>query len=116
MERTSLRITPFGGKASAYTVYTVRGKGDRNARDYTNQAHSFRRTAKAAPARASPAERAVAAAGACRRSDDRRRIGGIRRAVEGDGGEDRRVPGADGRHARIQDNLRHRAICRGERV
>src|SRR5271168_2251147 len=103
MGRTSLRITPFGGKASAYIV---RGKGDRNARDYTNQAHSFRRTAKAAPARASSAERAVAAAGACRRFDDRRRIGGLRRAVEGDGGENRRLPGIDRRHARIQDDLR----------
>ncbi len=87
-----------------------------NARPDLHQAHGFRAARNAAAADAAAADRADGAAGAHRRSDDRRRIGGIRRAVEGDGGEDRRVSGAVGRHAGVQDHLRRRSARRTVRV
>src|SRR5260370_20253816 len=90
-DRQTLAREPGLARGRCVCLYSaICRKGDGNAREQTDQAHSFCCTAEAAPARASPSERAVAATGACRRFDDRRGIGGGPTTSEGDGGAKRR--------------------------
>ena len=70
-------------------------KGTSDAREQPDQTHGLRPADSASIAGATTAGRAAGTAGARRRFDDRRRVGGVRRAVESDGGKDRRMPGID---------------------
>src|SRR5213076_506691 len=89
---------------------TNQRKGLKDAREQSDQTHRLCATDNAASACAAAAGGSLGTAGARRRFDDVSRVGGVWRAVERDGGEDRRMPGVDGCHARIQDDLRHRAL------